>query len=131
MGRPLVFAIIISCILVGIVNAAVVNSASQQQTEFITDAINDPITVIKSAALKSSRHLNSYYVGLNFVAHDLEMVGIGIWLVEGDRHKPKAVFSVNATAIVFSKYPKANRLKSPARILDHEVQLILNYLEVE
>ena len=112
MGRPVVFGIIISCILVGIVIADILNPASQQQTKAITRAIKDPITVIKSAALKSSRHRNSYYVGLNFVAHDLEMIGIGIWLVDGDPHKPKVVYSINATALVFSKYPKASRLKN-------------------
>jgi hypothetical protein len=131
MGRPVVFGIIICCILVAIVNADVMTPSSRQQTAIITKAIKDPITVIKSAAIKSSRHLNSYYVGLSFVVHDLEMVGTGIWLVEGDPHKPKAVFSINATAIVFSKYPKASRLKKTTRIHDHEAQLILDYLETE
>ncbi len=131
MGRPVVFGIIISCILVGIVNADVMTPASRQQSAIIAKAIKDPITVIKSAAIKSSRHLNTYYVGLSFVAHDLEMVGAGIWLVEGDPDKPKVVFSINATAIVFSKYPKANRLKNPARVRDHEAQLIIDYLEAE
>ena len=78
MGRPVVFGIIISCILVGIVNADVMTPASRQQSAIIAKAIKDPITVIKSAAIKSSRHLNTYYVGLSFVAHDLEMVGAGI-----------------------------------------------------
>jgi len=131
MGRPVVFGIIICCILVGIVNADVMNPASRQQTEIIANAIKDPITVIKSAAIKSRWHLNAYYVGLSFVVHDLEMIGTGIWLVEGDQHKPKVVFSINATAIVFSKYPKAYKLKKPARIRDHEAQQILGYLEAE
>ena len=131
MGRSVVFGIIISCILVGIVNADVVSPASQQQAKAITRAIKDPITVFKSAALKSSRHLNSYYVGLSFVAHDLEMIGIGIWLVEGDPYKPKVVYSINATALVFSKYPKASRLKSPANLSHYEAQLILDFLKAE
>ena len=131
MGRPVVYGIIISCILLGIVNADVMSPASQQQTKIITKVVKDPITVIKSAALKSSRHLNSYYVGLSFVAHDLEMIGIGIWLVEGDPYKPKVVYSINATALVFSKYPKASRLKSPANLSDHEAQLILDFLKAE
>ncbi len=131
MVRTVVFGIIIGCILVGVVNAAVVNPASRQQTTIIAKAIEDPITVLKSAAVKSSRHLNAYYVGLNFVAHELEMIGIGIWLVEGSQHKPIAVFSVNATAVVFSKYPKAQRIKNPARMHDHETQLILDYLEAQ
>jgi hypothetical protein len=131
MVRPVVFGIILGCILAGVVNAAPLNPASRQQTAIIAKAIKDPITVIKSAAIKSSRHLNAYYVGLNFVAHELEMTGIGIWLVEGSQHKPLAVFSVNATAVVFSKYPKAQRLKSPARIHDHEAQLILDHFEAQ
>ena len=131
MIRPVVFGIIISCILVGLVDANILSPASQQQTKAITRAIKDPITVIKSATLKSSRHLNSYYIGLNFVAHDLELIGIGIWLVEGDPHKPKVVYSINATALVFSKYPKASRLKGPAIISDHEAQLILDFLKAE
>jgi hypothetical protein len=131
MVRPVVFGIIISCILVGLVNAAVVNPASRQQTTIIAKAIKDPISVIKGAAVKSSRHLNAYYVGLRFVAHELEMIGIGIWLVEGSQHKPLAVFSINATAVVFSKYPKAQRIKSPARMHDHEARLIIDYLEAQ
>jgi len=131
MLRPVVFAIITGCILMGVVNAAVVDPASRQQTTIITKAIKDPITVIKSAAVKSSRHLNAFYVGLNFVAHELERTGIGIWLVEGSRQKPIAVFSINATAVVFSKYPKAQRIKSPARMHDHETRLILDYLAAQ
>ena len=131
MVRPFVFGIIINCILMGGVNAAVVNPASRQQTTIIAKAIKDPITVIKSAAVKSSRHLNAYYVGLSFVAHELEMSGIGIWLVEGRQHKPLAVYSINATAVVFSKYPKAQRIKSPARMHDHEARLVLDYLDAE
>ena len=119
----------IRAVLMGVVNAAVVNPASRQQTTIIAQAIKDPITVMKSAAIKSSRHLNAYYVGLSFVAHELEMTGIGLWLVEGGQHKPIAVYSINATAIVFSRYPKAQRIKSPARIHDHEAQLILDFFE--
>jgi hypothetical protein len=131
MPRPAVFAIFIGCISLGVVNAAVVNPASRQQTTIIAKAIQDPITVIKSAAVKSSRHLNAFYVGLNFVAHELERTGIGIWLVEGSQDKPIAVFSINATAVVFSKYPKAQRLNYPARMHDHEARLILDYLEAQ
>jgi hypothetical protein len=129
MAKPVVFGIVLGCILVGVVTAAVVNPASRQQTTIIAKAIKDPITVIQSAAIKSSRHLNAYYVGLSFVAHELEITGIGLWLVEGEQHKPEAVYSVNATAIVFSKFPKAHRIKSPARLHDHEAQLILDYFD--
>lgn len=131
MRAAMVLGVILSCFLIDIVNADLINPASHQQTKIVTRAIEDPITVINSVALKSSRHPNSYYVGVRFVAHDLEMQGIGIWLVEGDRSRPNVVYSVNATAIVFSKYPKAHRLESPAHISDHEAKLILNYLETE
>ena len=131
MTKLVFFGIVLGCILVGVVNAAVVNPASRQQTTIITQAIEDPITVIKSAAIKSSRHLNAYYVGLSFVAHELGITGIGLWLVEGEQQKPKAVYSINATAIVFSKYPKAHRIKAPARIHDHEAQLILDYFDAQ
>jgi len=131
MLRRVAFAIIIGCFSLGVVNAAVVNPASRQQTTIIAKAIQDPITVLKSAAVKSSRHRNAFYVGLNFVAHELERTGIGIWLVEGSRHKPIAVFSINATAVVFSKYPKAQGLENPARMHDREAQLIMDYLEAQ
>ena len=131
MVRPVVFGIILSCILVGVVSAAVVNPASRQQTTIIAKAIKDPITVIKSAAVKSSRHRNAYYVGLNFVDHELAMTGIGIWLVEGSQDQPIAVFSINATAVVFSNYPKAKIIKNPARMTDHEVRLVLDYLKTQ
>ena len=130
MIRPVVYGIVIGWILVGVVHAAVVDPASRQQTTMIAKAIKDPITVIKSAAIKSSRHLNAYYVGLSFVVHELEMTGVGLWLVEGELHKPKAVYSINATAIVFSEYPKAQQIKSPARLHDHEARLILDYFKV-
>ena len=131
MTKLVFLGIVLGCIWVGVVNAAVVNPASLQQTTLITKAISDPITVIKSAAIKSSRHLNAYYVGLSFVAHELEMTGIGLWLVEGGQNKPSAVYSINATAIVFSKYPQAQRIKSPARLNDHEAQLILDYFDAQ
>ena len=131
MTKLVFLGIVLGCIWVGVVNAAVVNPASLQQTTLITKAISDPITVIKSAAIKSSRHLNAYYVGLSFVAHELEMTGIGLWLVEGGQNKPSAVYSINATAIVFSKYPQAQRIKSPARLHDHEAQLILDYFDAQ
>ena len=131
MRMAVVFGVIMSCFLIRIATAAVINPATQQQTQKITQAFQDPITVIKSVALKSSRHLNSYYVGISFVAHEIEMVGIGIWLVEGGATEPKVVYSVNATARVFSKYPNAHQIKIPARIADHETQLILNYLKTE
>ena len=131
MVRPVVLGIILVGILGGAVQAAVVNPASRQQTTLIAQAIKDPITVIQSAAIKSSRHLNAYYVGLSFVAHELEMTGIGLWLVEGEQHQPEAVYSINATAVVFSDYPKAQRINRPARIHDHEAQLILDYFEAQ
>ena len=128
MRRITAFCIILTFFLFGVANAVVVKPASPQQTEMITKKIGDAITLLKHASIKSSRHLNSYYVGLQFVAHELEMTGIGIWLVDGNPTKPTAVYSVNAIATVFSKYPKAHRIKNPARISDHEARLILNYL---
>ena len=129
MRRITVFCIILTFCAAGYSAADVIKPASQQQTELITEKFVDAITLLEKVALKSSRHLNAYYVGLLFVAHEIEMTGIGIWLVEGDPGRPAAVYSVNATAAVFSKYPKAHRLKSPARISDHESRLILNVLE--
>ncbi len=131
MRLPIVSLLVVSCFFVGVANAAVINPASQQQTTMVTKPFEEPVTVIKSAALKSSRHTLAYYVGIKFVAHDLEMNGIGIWLVEGDLSDPIAVYSVNAIAIVFSKYPKSHRIKKPARLSDHEAKLILDYLKAE
>ena len=131
MRLPVVSLLVVSCFFIGIANPAVINPASQQQTKIVTKPFEEPVTVIKSAALKSSRHTRAYYVGIKFVVHDLEMNGIGIWLVEGDRSDPIAVYSVNATASVFSKYPKSHSIRKPARLSDHEAKLILDYLKAE
>ena len=111
--------------------AAAIEPASQSQIDIITKPIREPITVTKSAAIKSSRHRNAFYVGLKFVAHELAMTGTGIWLVSGSASKPHAVLSVNATASVFSRYPKAGYGNIPARMSDHEAKLILDYLTGE
>ena len=131
MKKFILLGIMATFYMLSTVFAAVIEPASQKQTDIITKAIKDPITVTKTAAIKSSRHRNAYYVGIKFVAHELEMTGTGIWLVNGSASNPQAVFSVNATAIVFSRFPKSGRMKRPARMSDYEAKLILNYLKAD
>lgn len=131
MKKSILLAIMATLYMLSTVLAVVIEPASQKQADIITKEIKDPVTVTKSAAIKSSRHRDAYYVGLKFAAHELEMTGTGIWLIRGSASNPQTVFSVNATASVFSRFPKAGRMKKPARMSDHEAKLILDYLKAE
>lgn len=103
--------------------------ASHQQISLIKQGFFEPVTVLKSAAVIQSN--SRYYVGLNFLAKGYETPGIGIWVVEGKKNSPSMVYTVNATASLFSSYVSASQTQLAVSMSDPEAQKILNFLNIK
>jgi hypothetical protein len=107
--------------------AETMEAATNQQIGLIKKGFFEPLTVLKSAAIIQGP--DRYYVGLNFLAEGYDLPGIGIWLVEGTKHNPINVYSVNATAGLFSGYPTANPKQLTASMADPKANMILYFLK--
>ena len=107
--------------------AEYIEPASNQQIGLIKKGFFEPLTVLKSAAIIQGP--DRYYVGLNFLAEGYDLPGIGIWLVEGNKHNPFNVYSVNATASLFSGYATANQKQLTASMADPKANMILYFLK--
>jgi len=103
--------------------------ASHQQISLIKQGFFEPVTVSKSAAVVQGK--SRYYVGLNFLAKGYETPGIGIWVVEGSKHSPSKVYTVNATASLFSSYVSASQTQLAVSMSDPEAKKILNFLKMK
>ena len=104
-----------------------IERASDQQIKVIKQGFFEPVTVLKSAAtMQGNSH---YYVGLYFLAKGYETPGIGIWIVEGNKHTPSNAYTVNATASLFSGYVSASEKQLAVSMSDPEAKIILNYLK--
>ena len=106
-----------------------IGPASQQQIDLIKQGFFEDVAVLKSASVNKYKDL--YYVGLKFSAHGYESTGIGIWIVEGNRHIPSNVYSVNATASLFTGYVSANEKQLAVSMSDVQAKTILKYLKKE
>jgi hypothetical protein len=104
-----------------------IETASDQQIGLIKKGFFEPLTVLKSAAIIQGT--GRYYVGLNFLAEGYDLPGIGIWLVEGDKHNPSKVYSVNATASLFSGYVAANQTQFTGSMADPKANMIVHFLK--
>jgi hypothetical protein len=104
-----------------------IETASDQQRGLIKKAFFFFFIVLKSAAIIQGT--GRYYVGLNFLAEGYDLPEIGIWLVEGDKHNPSEVYSVNATASLFSGYVAANQTQFTASMADPKANMILHFLK--
>ena len=104
-----------------------IEQASDQQIGLIKKGFSDPAIVLKSAAVIQSN--DRYYIGLTFLAKGFEMQGIGIWIVEGTKHHPSKVYSVNAVARLFSGYVSADQTTLAVSMAEPKVKTILNYLK--
>jgi hypothetical protein len=107
--------------------AGSIEPASHQQINLIKQGFFEPVTVLKSAAAIQGN--SRYYVGLNFLAKGYETPGIGIWIEEGNKSNPSKVYTVNATASLFSGYLSSNQTQVAVSMSDAEAKMILNYLK--
>ena len=104
-----------------------IETASNQQIGLIKKGFFEPVTILKSAAIIQGT--GRYYVGLSFLAEGYDLPGIGIWLVEGNKNNPSNVYSVNATASLFSGYVAANQTQFTASMADPKANMILHFLK--
>jgi len=106
-----------------------VESASNEQILLIKTLLNPDVIVKKSAAIRSSIHKRSYYVGLNFKVSGIEEMLMGIWIVSGDKYKPMLVLAVDGFAKNFSHATAADKTNPPtAYVFDNECRLLEKYL---
>jgi hypothetical protein len=106
-----------------------VENASQQQLNLIKSVLDKGLRVEKSAAVKSTKHRNVYYVGVNFYATGVKDKMTGVWVVGGTKENPNLVYSVNGYAHQFSGMRKASETKAAAYVYDEECEVLLIYLK--
>jgi len=110
--------------------AGSIESASNQQVELIGVLLNKDVTVVKSAAIKSSNHKHAYYVGLNFKASGVKNTLTGVWIVSGEKDQPKGVLAVDGFAQNFSRATAADKTNPPTAYgYDDECKRLQSYLK--
>lgn len=88
------------------------------------------MTIVKSAAIKSSNHRRAYYVGLNFKATGVDSTLTGVWIVSGEKNQPKGVLAVDGFAQNFSRATGANKTNPPTAYgYDEECKRLQSYLK--
>ena len=104
-----------------------IEPASDEQIGLLKKGFFEPVIILKSAAIIQGP--GRYYVGIKFLAEGYDLPGIGIWLVEGDKHNPSKAYSVNAVASIFSGYVPAYQTHFTASMADSKANLILYFLK--
>ena len=106
-----------------------IEPASQKQIELIGKGLDSELTIVKSWAVKSSSHKNSYYVSA--LVNGPQKADVGVWWISGAREKPGLILAVDGFAFVYSSYPRARKTRVGARTTDDEVKLLKAYLKQE
>ena len=110
--------------------AAGIEGATDQQISLIGVLLNKDVTVVKSAAIKSSNHKRAYYVGLNFKVSGFDQTLTGVWIVSGDKYQPNGVLAVDGYANNFSRATAADKTNPPtAYVYDNECERLQSYLK--
>ena len=104
-----------------------IEPAGQKQIELIVKGLDPELTIIKSCAVKSGNHKNSYYVSA--LVHGPQKTDVGVWWISGAREKPGLILAVDGFAFVYSSYPRARKTWVGARATDDEVKLLKAYLK--
>ena len=106
-----------------------IEPAGQKQIELIGKGLDPELTIVKSCAVKSGNHKDSYYVSV--LVHGPQKEEVGVWWISGAREEPGLILAVDGFAFVYSSYPRARKTWVGARATDDEVKLLKAYLRQE
>ena len=111
-----------------VIDFSQVESASSKQIWMIKEGLDKGLTVVNTAAIKSSTHKRAYYVGAVFTGSGIEDGVAGVWLITGDKDNPGIIQSVDGGAHNFSPYPLSKNTPAGARSTDKECKTLRKYL---
>lgn len=127
LKKGLIFVVFIVFFAITVSYAENIEPARGPQISFIKKGFFEPVTFLKSAAIIQGT--DRYYIGIKFLPEGYEIPGIGIWLVEGSKHKPSKAYAVNAVASLFSSFIAADQAPFAVSMADSRANKVLHFLK--